>query len=473
MSYMQRPMRTIISAALLAMLTHQSANAGSFSLYTESRPAALGNYAAGVAAEAADASTGWYNPAGLALLGVQEAVLGIVAVYPTASITGTSTFTSQGLPPYEQSFSGLNGSKPGYVPSLHYALPLGERAGFGLSLISPFGLSTEWDVLGPVRYAATTSKLLTFNASPEIGGFISDNFAIGAGIDLQYARVTFNSVIGAPALLQAFEVGPRLLDSLSYNKGHSFGVGFHAGIMGVFNDTHTRIGLNYQSQVKHRFHGYSRLHGRLASLGNSLAPSSILKANPDAMFWSNSLASNLIALPDVTTLSFYQDITNRLALLGSVVYTGWNSFKTIELERVAAYAPGQAQTLINVVNTENYRNAWRYALGANYSINTQWMLRVGGGYDQTPTQDLYRDLRVPDSNRWAASIGAHYQAKPNLGFDVGYTHLFSVGNARINKTTEVGSGSQYNVYTEPNAHADLFGIQAVWIIDQPVVSATK
>jgi long-chain fatty acid transport protein len=469
---MQKPIKTIVSTAIAAIIASNAANAGSFSLYTEGSAAAQGNYAAGAAAEAADASTGWYNPAGLPLLHRQQGVFGLVVVDPTATLSGTSTFTSTGYPNYVQAFDGIEGGKVGYVPSLHYVLPLGDRMAFGLSMVSPFGLATSWSPRGPVRYAATDSNLLTFDISPEIGGRVNEHFSVGLGIDFQYARVKFNSMLGSPAQLQ--RITPFLLDSLSYNRGRSFGVGFHAGAMALFNEEHTRVGLNYQSQLRHRFNGWSRLEGRLANLSPTVNLGTILSANPEAVFWSPTLASNTIILPAITTLSAYQDVNEKIALLGSVVYTGWKSLQSIELDRVAAFAPTQGQLLVNSATAENYRNAWRFSAGANYHVNDRVMLRVGGGYDQTPTVDAFRDIRVPDANRWAASIGAHYQPRPAIGVDIGYTHLFKAGDTRVNKTSVVGTGSTYNVNADVNAHADLFGIQAVWTIDQPaVLVATK
>lgn len=471
---MQKPIRTTVSAAVIAMACG-AANAGSFSLYTEGSAAAEGNYAAGIAAEAADASTGWYNPAGLPLIRKQEAVFGIVGIFLSAKLTGISTFSTLGLPNYVQTYEGIKGGKPGYVPSFHYALPLGENATFGLSIVAPFGLSTLWNREGSVRYSATTSNLITTNVSPEIGGRITDNFSVGAGIDLQYARVRFNSVLGSPALMQAFDLPPTFLDSLSYNRGQSFGVGFHAGVMGMFNENHTRIGANYQSQVRHRFNGYSRLQGRLANLSPFLSPAAILEANANALFWSTDLASNNIILPEVATLSIYQDVTDRFALLGSAVFTGWRSLKAIELDRVAAYAPFPAsgQVVVNSVTTENYHNAWRFSAGANYHVNERFMVRVGGGWDQTPTSKVFRDVRVPDFDRAAASVGAHYQVEPSIGVDIGYTHLFEIGRSRVNRTITVGSGSNYNVDARIDGHADLVGLQAVWTLDQPAVVPTK
>ncbi|WP_115222668.1 OmpP1/FadL family transporter [Legionella donaldsonii] len=471
---MQKPMRTIVSAAVVAMMASTIANAGSFSLYTESTASAVGNYAAGVAAEAADASTGWYNPAGLALIRQQQVVVGAVGVFPSSELTGTSTFRTVGLPPFGQTFSGIQGAKDAVVPSFHYALPLGENATFGLSIVSPFGLVTDWDKTSQVRYGATISELITTNVSPEIGGKLTENLALGGGIDFQYARVKFNRILGEPALMQAFGFPPSFVDSMSYNKGDSFGIGFHAGVLTMFNDNHTRIGLNYQSQMKHKFNGYSRLGGRYASPGfNVINPVSVATATPNNTIWNNNLSSNDIDLPEIVTLSAYQDVNEKLALLGSVVYTGWHSLRTIQLNNALTSAPVVGVVKVISASIEDYDNAWRFALGANYHVNEQLMLRVGGGYDQTPTTNLHRSIRIPDSDRWALSIGAHYQLKPEIGVDVGYTHLFATGDRRINRTDPVSSFSTYNINADIDAHADLVGIQAVWTIDKPVPVATK
>jgi long-chain fatty acid transport protein len=457
-----------ISSAVIALMTSQQLYAGAFSLYTESSTVAVGNYAAGVAAEGADASIGWYNPAGLVLLKKQEALLSGVGVLPSTKMSGTSTYVTEGIPaPYVQSFSNLQGAESAVVPAFHYALPLGEKVAFGFSIVSPFGLSTSWGTASPLRYSATYTQLMMINASPELGGKITDNLAVGLGLDLQWARVTFNTVIGAPAALQFLEsigglVTPTTLDSTSVNKGNSFGVGFHAGVLGMFNDNHSRLGLNYQSGIAHRFLGNSTLTGRLADP---------MLTNPNATFRSDVLMSNNVQLPDIVTLSGYQDLTEKLALLGSVVYSAWSTFEAIELKNIAAFSVETGtQALVNSTSIEDYRNAWRFALGANYHVNDQWMLRAGGGYDQTPTVNAQRDVRLPDSDRWALSIGAHYQVLYNVGLDAGYTYLFGSNNVAINKTQNLGPGSSNTINATAKTHAQLIGLQAVWDIDKPAPS---
>ncbi|MGQ3888871.1 OmpP1/FadL family transporter [Legionella sp. CNM-1927-20] len=475
MSSLQKPMRTILSTTIATILVSNT-YAGSFSLYTESSAVAVGNYGAGIAAEAADASTGWYNPAGLSLIRNPQAVSGGVGVFPSSKITGTSTFFTSTVPipalrTYTQSFRDLDGADDAFVPFFHLAYPLGPNATAGLTFNSPFGLATNWSRTGPVRYAATYSELITTNIAPEIGGRVTENLSLGLGIDLQYSRVKFNRVLGAPAFGQLPIPGlsPTVLDSYSYNKGDSFGVGFHAGAMAMFNENHSRLGLTYQSQVNHKFHGWSRLTGPLASPGLvSVTPTSAIFANRtggDAVFWSTDLSSNSVEFPDIVTLSGYHDVNESLALLGSVVYTNWHTVRSIQLYKVAGFASGLGQARLFSESVTDYRNTWRASIGANYRVNPQWLIRVGGGYDQTPTVDEFRDIRIADADRWALAAGAHYQYNQNLGVDLGYTHLFGIGRAPINKTDPAGAGSTYTINARAKGSADLVALQAVWTMD--------
>ena len=464
MTHVHQLTKTRLYLALLAMMaTQSSVHAGGFSLYTEGSAAKVGNFAAGAAADVSDASIGWYNPAGLVLLQKNQALISGVGVFPVTKISGLSTYNTDGVPPYEQSFTRLSGGEEAVVPAIHMAHPLGRRAVFGLSVVSPFGLSTKWEDDSPVRYAATLTKLTTVNLAPEMGVLLTDHLAFGAGLDLQWARVKFDAVAGSPAALQYIQqfgmspVTPTTYDSSSINEGESIGVGFHTGLMGIYNQNHTRLGINYQSGVSHRFEGHSTLTGRLADLSLT---------NPNAVYSTEDLYSNYVSLPDVLTLSLYQDLNNHWAFLGSVVYSGWSSFKTIELYNVAGYAvESSEQAPINIMTPQDYRDAWRAALGLNYQVSDRWLMRIGAGYDETPTVDAQRDIRLPDANRWALSIGSHYQATPALGFDVGYTYLFARGQSSINKTQIIDELSSVTINAQSMSHAQLAGIQAIWSFD--------
>lgn len=473
---MHKPLRTLVSASVIGVLATSTASAAGFSLYNEMSPAAIGNFAAGIAAEGADAGVGMYNPAALVLIKNQEVVLGGVGIFPSSKLNGFSTYTTTGLPNYVQTFDSINGKVDALVPSFHYAKPFGDHTTLGLSITAPFGLSTDWGVDSPVRYEATFTEVITTNISPEIGSKLTDNFAVGGGLDLQYARVKFNRMLGLPTVFQG--LNPAFVDSLSYNKGTSYGIGFHVGALAMFNDNHTRIGLNYQSQVRHNFNGYSQLTGKLAATGVNLGlPATVVAASPNNYYRNYALSSNVINLPDIVTLSGYQDVNEAFALLGSIVYTNWDTLTNIQLNSVSAFnVTGGAVSQVRVNNTSslNYKSVWRAAIGANYHVTSDLMLRVGGGYDATPTNNIDRDVRLPDMDRWGLSVGAHYQVLPSLGADVGYTHLFSASSPTVNRFDAIGTTASYTVNASASGHADLLGAQVVWMMDQPApVAPTK
>lgn len=480
---MHKPLKTLVSVAVIGIMATSAAHAGSFSLYTESSVVALGNYAAGSAAEAVDASTGWYNPAGLALIHSKQAVFGGTGVFPVSKLTGSTAFRTSPNLAYVQSFDGIDGALDAFVPNFHAAMPVGENVTLGISGVAPFGLATDWDVRSPMRYQATLTELITSNISPELGAKVTDNFAVGAGLDLQFARVKFNRILGAPTLFTGTPIPANTLDSISYNKGNSFGVGFHAGVMGMFNDNHTRLGVNYQSVMRHTFHGHSTLTGRLANPGLKIASSAqfFTLSNPEASVRSNELSSNPIELPDIVTVSGYHDVNDTIAVLGSFVWTGWSTFKDIQLNNVVAPSIGAAAAglpltvvSVNSTSSQNYKDTWRLAGGINYRLNPLWLIRVGGGYDETPTNDIDRDIRIADVSRWALSAGAHYQVRPTIGLDIGYTHLFSTEDPFINRTDAVSTTSTFSVNAPTgDVGADLVGLQVVWTMDQPMQISSK
>jgi len=63
------------------------------------------------------------------------------------------------------------------------------------------------------------------------------------------------------------------------------------------------------------------------------------------------------------------------------------------------------------------------------------MFRGGVAYDQSPVQDGYRTVRLPDADRTWLALGAQYRFSQNLWFDVGAAYLW-VRSASIN---DIGS----------------------------------
>ena len=89
-----------------------------------------------------------------------------------------------------------------------------------------------------------------------------------------------------------------------------------------------------------------------------------------------------------------------------------------------------------------------------------WLLRAGMNYDQTPVVNAYRNVTLPDSNRFGLSIGAHVNADKKISFDFGWMHLF-MQNSRVNVPLVVGAqtSTANGSYT---AHVDIVALQMNW-----------
>lgn len=449
------PNKKILSRAIAGILLASmsiGAQAAGFSIHAEGSAVNTGNAGAGMAAEAQDASTAFFNPAGLTHIEHEQIVASGNVIIANGSFNGTSVFSyvppsplSLAIPPVVQTG---NATTQGifFVPAGYYAKPIGENATLGFGMNGPFGLKTDWGLTNPFRYAGTETQVQVVNFFPAIGVKITDKISLGAAIDVQYMTVDFNSVVTLGNL------APINTDSTSTNHGTSTGIGAHGGILIDFNPQ-TRLGINYQSRVKHNLTGYSKLEGPiLAAVLGFPGPGSLT---------SDSLNASA-TLPGSTTVSLFHKLNEKFDIMGTVRYIEWSVLKDITLNNV------QTPTgLTNSTSVTNYRDTWRVVLGGNWHVNEKILLRAGVGYDQTPTENAFRDIRLPDGDRYLVSVGAHYQASEQLGLDVGYMHLF-IKDGNVNKFQPLNNNFPTNsgvtVTGVGKTHADIIGGQLTWNI---------
>jgi long-chain fatty acid transport protein len=380
-----------ISVALL--LNSNLVLAGGFELWEESA-AGTADYHAGGAAEANDAGTTFYNPAGMIRLPHPQVSVGTVYIPLSTSFNGT---VGQAPFPILSTTGYVPSNTYNLVPNAHFVLPFNNWVAVGIGLSAPFGLATNFPGNSqPLANAATLTKLETININPDIAFALDDKLSVGAGFDALYGKAKFNSV-----LLRTTEF---------LNTAAGWGFGWNVG--GLYQFTpHTRIGASYRSQIT--------VHGEGQS--QALIPGVITLT-------TNTLNAE-VKLPSLTIASFYSDVTSRWSLLASAYFTAWDVFNEIVLNNTAI-AP-------TIPILENYRNTWNYAIGTHFRANRIFTLKAGIGWDETPTQIGFRDVRLPDCPRFVTAIGGHVQPTRYLGIDVGWTHFFTVASMIDNSQSGV------------------------------------
>lgn len=430
--------RRLVAATLLAV-THSAFSSG-FMLH-EQNASGLGEFYAGAGAIAEEASTNFYNPAGLVLLPGTQISLSGVNVMSAFTFEGSTAyetvFNAFGGGPYEATGHASAGTSR-LVPAVHISHQFNKQWAVGFSATAPFGLATSYDEEALTRYQAIDSEMFTINLGPSVAYRVAKWLSLGVGFDAQYAELTVSQAVN-----NTFGAVPSpATDYLSTNKADSWGWGWHAGAMAILSPQ-SHVGLNFRSNIEHDFTGNSRMKD---SEGNFLADSHV---------------SGSADFPWLLDLSGSHKFDEKWTVLGSVAYTHWSSISALTLNNVVVVTPVGTGTGTST-DPLNYEDSWSAFAGIRYQFNPMLMVKVGGGYDQTPTQDKDRDLRLPDSDRWVASAGIRVippQAN-RVSLDVAYARIFA-NDADIDKTLDVGSSTTITNTSEGKVvgHADLIGAQ--------------
>ncbi|HEX8979804.1 MAG TPA: porin [Parasulfuritortus sp.] len=384
---------------LCLLLVAEGSQAAGFAL-GEQNASGLGNAFAGQAAAAGDASTIFFNPAGMTLLDGRQFSLSADYVAPSARFSGTAT-------PALSSATGGDAARSATIPAFYYSMDLRPGLKFGLGVTVPFGLSTEYDFPWAGETQALKSKLETLDVNPALAWAVNDRLSLGLGVSWQRIDAELTSY------------NPYLPGVVSMS-GDDTGWGWNAGALYKI-DEGTRVGLSYRSKIDYRLTG-------------TLSPSASPAAYAD------------ITTPDTASLALFKRLNAKWDVLADLTWTGWSSFQELSVNGA------NGSSILTI--PEHWKDTMRYSLGFNYHAGERFTWRFGVSYDETPIPDpQYRTPRIPDQNRTMVAFGGRYRLSGQTALDFGYAHLF-INDAAIH---HADSGVTLDgTYTDS---ADIFGLQ--------------
>ena len=153
-------------------------------------------------------------------------------------------------------------------------------------------------------------------------------------------------------------------------------------------------------------------------------------------------------LPDIATFSVAHDLNERLTLLGSATWFGWNSFDEIQVKNIVGGNVGGPII-------QDYQNTMAYSVGFDYMLNEAWTLRAGYQFDETPTTDERRTTRTPDGNRHWFSAGGTYSLNDQWSFDFSGTYI-DIEEESINVTRNIALNPS-QVQADTDGHVFIIG----------------
>lgn len=396
-------MATTVFAASLGL--SGGAQAGGFYIQEQSA-SGLGAAFAGVSAMPRDASTLFYNTAGMTHLSGTHGNLGAHVLFSEADIKNDGSV--YGGPTSGGNDSG-NPFDPAVVPNMYLTHQATDNLWLGIGVSAPFGLALEYDDDFFARYDSLKNELTTIDIQPSMAYRVNDWLSIGGAINYQYADAHLTSVVTDGA------------EGISTLEGTDASFGYTLSVM-LEPREDTRIGVNYRSTVNHT------LEGRLSLSGTAGSDFDIA-------------GSARLSTPDIANFAISHDLDEQWTLLGQANWYGWNNFDAI----IARNAAGGI--VENV--PQNYQTTWGYAVGAEYKHDEQWTFRAGYQYDNTPTTDEYRTTRIPDGDRQWFTAGTTYSMDERFSFDLGLAYIDvseeDIGISRNNNLATINANSEGSV----------------------------
>lgn len=377
------------------------ASAAGFALIEQSA-SGMGNAYAGAAATAEDASTIFYNPAGMSELKGMQFAVGAHVIDLSAKFTNSSSSIPLGAT-LIGSQPGGNGGQAGdasIVPNAYFVMPIGDRLDIGIGVNAPFGLKTDYDDNWIGRFQGIKSELTTYNINPSLSFKVNEMFSIGAGVNYQHLDVKLTNAVVLPLPVE----GRANLDA------NDDAWGWNAGIL--FKPTpETKVGVSYRSKLDYKLEGTTNVS---TVTGTAIAAAS-------------GATTADVTLPESFSISLAQKLNDQWEFLADATFTKWSQIDQINIVN------STNGTLRDVLHLD-FDDTWRFSIGANYKLNETWTLKGGVAYDQTPVKGAdSRTVRLPDNDRTWLSVGAAMKVGASGKLDLGYSHLF-IKDADINFT---------------------------------------
>lgn len=395
----------IFAALIFFFLFAGSATASGIAIIEQS--AASAGYAyAGVAAAAQDASTIFFNPAGMALQSGNELQIGVHYIIPQAEFRNQGSTTVLGTP-----LSGGNGGDGGeaaLVPNLFYLHSFSEKWKAGIGITAPYGLATEYDDGWVGRYHALRSELTTIDINPSVAYRINDRWSVGAGVSFQRADAELTNAIDWGTALVGGGASPGLsqnLDGRGKVEGDDWGIGANIGV--IYEPlAGTRLGVHYRSKIDHTIEGDATFDTPSAAAAAARAAGLV-----------DTTATADVTLPETVSISAYHAFNERWAILADFTWTKWSHLDELRIK----FGTGANDS----VTTLDWDDTWRYSLGGIFTPADPWELRAGVAFDESPIPgENRRTPRIPGADRIWLTLGAGYRFTELVGVDFAYAHLF-------------------------------------------------
>ncbi|OBT25637.1 OmpP1/FadL family transporter [Vibrio splendidus] len=257
---------------------------------------------------------------------------------------------------------------------LHLGIALGAVGGSSLDY------GSEW--AGAALLEDIT--LTAMQVNPSLSYKLNDQWSVGAGVQFSWA---------------AFQQSTSGVAGFTAKQDTDWAYGYNFGVMYTPTDK-LKLGASYRSKLEHEFN-------------NELSGSAF-----------NSLSTDL-ALPEIVDLSASYALNSQLDLLASIQFHRWSEWDETVLDFGVTDRDG-------IPIKRDWDDVWKFAVGADYQLNSDWRLKAGFSYETSPQDDpsmQWVDLPVGEQYRYSVGASTYWD---DILIDVFYEYA-DLGSVEMNR----------------------------------------
>lgn len=317
---------------------------------------------------------------------------------------------------YKSATTTINAKRENFiVPSLHYVSNDVSGMRFGLSVVSPAGLSKRWNST-PAIYSAEEFTLQTVELNPTVAFKINEKIGVAFGARAIYSEGVVKST--SP-------IASRDMEGDSLDFGYNLALAYKP-------TSELEFALAYRSNVDLGVKGNALL-SYTGTLGGSV---------PLGTYTSSSSASVSVPVPALLNVAIAYTFATKTTLEFVYERNYWSEYKELDFNYGSSVHP-VTNVVFGTPIAKNWKDTDVFRFGVTQKLDA---LTLMGGVviDESPVPEATLGFELPDSDSVSVSLGVRYQINEKL--NVGLAALYSMREEReVTNSSLNGEFSNANV----------------------------
>ncbi|MCP5050562.1 MAG: hypothetical protein GY940_25585 [bacterium] len=279
-----------------------------------------------------------------------------------------------------------------------YFHPVSDKVVVGLGAFVPSGAGARWPGADLALLSGGTeytwhSKIFTITVAPVIAIKLTDNFSVGAALNVNFIKL----IMERPG-------GGETTPFFQYEERETgIGIGATLGIMYKPNDT-ISLGATFRAPVKATVDGTTKIPFLTA-----------------LSFPGESASERTATWPTLAAVGIAVTPNDKLTITADIQYTNWKQWDSVPIE--FAEASWKAIGLEEASEfTFNWDDTVDFKFGVEYKVTPKLALRAGYYVDGSPAPTDTLNIMLPSTDYKVVTFGFGYKAG-RLNIDFGFEYL--------------------------------------------------